>query len=57
MQSKLYLGITSTVQTHGGRTVRVRKTSALTADQMDIYQALGISSLPGKLLRIIFKLS
>jgi hypothetical protein len=43
--------ITSTLQLKDGRSVNIRKTSLPTADQMEIYKALGISSLPGKIVK------
>lgn len=43
--------VTSTVQLEDGRTVTLRKTSQATGEQMRIYQALGISSLPGKFIK------
>ena len=43
--------VTSNLQLEGGRSVNIRKTSQPTADQMEIYKALGISSLPGKIVK------
>jgi len=45
--------ITSNLQLEDGRAVNIRKTSSPTAEQMDIYKALGISSLPGKIIKTI----
>lgn len=43
--------ITSTLQLKDGRSVNIRKTSLPTAEQMEIYKALGISNLPGKVVK------
>ena len=43
--------VTSNLQLEDGRSVNIRKTSQPTADQMEIYKALGISSLPGKIVK------
>ena len=46
--------VTSNLQLEGGRSVNIRQTSSPTAEQMDIYKALGISSLPGKIIKTYF---
>lgn len=43
--------ITSTLQLEDGRAVHLRKTSQPTGEQLKIYQALGFTSLPGKLIK------
>ena len=43
--------ITSNLQLEDGRAVNIRKTSSPTAEQIEIYKALGISSLPGKIIK------
>jgi transposase len=43
--------ITSNLQLEDGISVNIRKTSAPTAPQIEIYKALGISSLPGKVIK------
>jgi transposase len=43
--------VTSNLRLEDGRSVNIRKTSQPTAEQMEIYKALGISSLPGKITK------
>jgi len=43
--------VTSTMQMQDNKTVIIRKTSQATGDQIKIYKALGISSLPGKIIK------
>ncbi len=43
--------VTSTMQMQDNRTIIVRKTSQATGEQIEIYKALGISSLPGKIIK------
>jgi transposase len=43
--------VTSTMQMQDNKTVIIRKTSQPTAEQIEIYKALGISSLPGKIIK------
>jgi transposase len=43
--------VTSNLQLADGRSVNIRKTSAPNADQLAIYRALGISSMPGKVVK------
>ena len=43
--------ITSNLQLDDGRAVNIRKTSSPTAEQIKIYKALGISNLPGKIIK------
>ncbi len=43
--------VTSTMQLKDNRTVIIRKTSQPTGEQIKIYQALGITSLPGKIIK------
>lgn len=43
--------VTSTMLMQDGRAVIIRKTSQPTGEQVEIYKALGISSLPGKIIK------
>lgn len=43
--------VTSNLQLEDGRSVNIRQTSYPTADHMEIYKALGISSIPGKIIK------
>lgn len=43
--------VTSTMQMQDNKTIIVRKTSQPTGEQIEIYKALGISSLPGKIIK------
>lgn len=46
--------ITSTMKSSAGKTIHVRKSSHPTPRQAEIYQALGISKIPGKTEKTIF---
>lgn len=43
--------ITSTMQLENGKAVTIRKTSQATGEQIKIYHALNITSLPGKIIK------
>lgn len=46
--------ITSTLSLEDGRKVNIRKTSRANAEQMEIYNALNINSIPGEVQKVYF---
>jgi len=46
--------ITSTLSLEDGRKVNIRKTSRANAEQMEIYNALDINSIPGRTQKVYF---